>query len=321
MSDQTDTRTVPVEPRDEAPHEHGGEPGWSERLSFNFFDSESGFGGIARVEFFPGVGKAEGALSVFIPEGALAQVLVRDMTRAPGGHSVGRLQLDPYEALSKWRIRCKDVALLFSNATAVEAVPGAERRGAAGQLDLDLTFEAWMPPSGSVQRRTDVDEQHFVHVVSSGHFEQAGSYEGTIKVGNRGTTLRGTGVRDRSWGARARHATHSSQWFAVAFGPDLAFGARAVSAGARAMTSGWVLRDGMPRAVRELHAEIDYAGRVPAHVRVTVTDETSERYELEGETLATIPTREGSARAHHAMTSFRCGDRRTLGFVEYVEAG
>lgn len=318
MTGEADARSLPVEARDEAPHEHGGEPGWSERLSFDFFDPESGFGGIARVEFHPGDGRAEGSLSVFVPGGALAQVLVRDPASGSGGHSVGRLRLDPHEALSKWRIRCKDVALIFSNATAVEPAPGAERHGAAAQLDLDLSFEAWMPPSGSVRRQTEVDEHRFVRTVSSGHFEQAGGYAGTIRIGNRRAEIRGAGARDRSWGVVSPTASHASRWFVAAFDPNLAFGARAVSLGARALTSGWVLRDGAVRAVRELRFEADYAGRVPATVRLALTDDASDRYELEGETLAAIPTREGAARAHQAMTLFRYAGREALGLAEYL---
>ncbi|TML75117.1 MAG: hypothetical protein E6G04_12855, partial [Actinobacteria bacterium] len=96
--------------------------------------------------------------------------------RPPAG-----IHLDPHEALAKWRIRCKDVALVFPNASASGLPKTGERHGAAAQIDLELTFETWMPPSGSVERQTSVDELKYVNVTSAGHFEQAGRYHGKIR--------------------------------------------------------------------------------------------------------------------------------------------
>ena len=86
-----------IEPRDERPHEHGGRAGWSERLSFNFFDATSGFGGIARVDHRPVEKRADGTISVFMPEGAIATVFAKEPIADAGGSSVARIHLDPYQ--------------------------------------------------------------------------------------------------------------------------------------------------------------------------------------------------------------------------------
>jgi len=309
-----------IEPADEKPHEHGGEPGWSERLSFCFFDADAGFGGIVRADLRPGEKRADASVSLFMPGGAIATVLAREQNRAPGGSSVARIQLDPVEALQKWWIRCKDVALIFPNASATGLPKAGERTGAAGQIDLQVTFETWMPPTGEVERVTKVDELNFVRTMSTGHFEQAGRFHGKVRVGARQAALEATGVRDKTWGPIDPTAQHSSRWFVVAFGPALAFGVRAVSLGLRDLQSGWVMREGTVRGLKSCHIESDYEGRMLRSARLAITDDADDSYELTSETLTVLPMREGGARVHQAMTRYTLGDREAVGLVEEVSA-
>jgi len=310
-----------IEPRDERPHEHGGRAGWSERLSFAFFDPSSGFGGIARVDHRPVEKRADGTVSIFMPEGAIATVFAKEQIADAGGSSVARIHLDPYEALTKWRLRCKDIALVFPNATASGLPKTGERHGAASPIDLELTFDTWMPPAGSVERETSVNDLNYVRTTSTGHFEQAGRYHGKIRVGGRQTSFEGTGVRDRTWGPVDQTAHHSSQWFAVGFGPTLAFGARAMSFGIKGLQSGWVLREGEVRALSACHVESEYEGRAFREARLKLVDNAGDSYELTAESLYALPMREGKARIHQAMTRFRIGEREAVGLAEYVENG
>jgi len=310
-----------IEARDERPHEHGGRAGWSERLSFNFFDPSSGFGGIARVDHRPVEKKADGTISVFMPEGAIATVFAKESIADAGGSSVARIHLDPHEALTKWRIRCKDIALVFPNASATGLPKTGERHGAAAQIDLELTFETWMPPSGSVERDTSVDALKYVTVTSAGHFEQAGRYHGKIRVGGRQASFEGAGVRDKTWGPVDQTMQHSSAWFAVGFGPNLAFGARAMSIGVKGLHSGWVLRDGEVRALKSCRVETDYEGRAVRTARINLVDSADDTYEISAESLYALPMREGKARITQVMTRYRYGEREALGLAEYVENG
>jgi hypothetical protein len=308
-----------IEPKDERLHEDGGELGWSERLSFSFFDTDSGFGGIARVDVRSGEKRADGTLSVFLPEGALATVFSKAATGPGSGTSVDRIHLDAEEPLSRWRLRCKDVALVFPNAGARGLPRAGERHGSAAPIDLDLSFDAWMPPAGTVERRTEVDELNFARTLSTGHFEQAGRYSGKIRVGSRQATIDGTGVRDRTWGPLDPTAAHPSRWFAVAFSPALAFGVRGVTLGLQDLRSGWVLRDGAVREVKSFHLETEYEGRTFTAMRLDVTDDADDTYALEGESVCALPLREGSARVYQSMTRFRLGDRESLGLAEFLD--
>lgn len=308
----------PIDVRDDGTHEHGGEPGWSERLSFAFFDEPSRFGGIARVEFRPLDKLAEGTVTLFVSEGVVATVLAREGTPG-GGSSVGRILLDRHEPLQKWRVRCKDVALLFPSHRAPGGARG-QRTGAASQIDLDLTFEAWTPPSGSVTRDKRVDDLGFVQVSSSGHFEQAGRFSGRARVGGRAATIEGAGARLRSWGARDRTARHVERWFAIPFGPRLSFGLRSVSIGDRHLQHGWVAVDGEIRDVRGLHLETEQDARGVRTLALAVTDASGDRYDIAGETLESIPLREGDVRIRQSMTRFTLGERVCVGLAESIES-
>lgn len=299
-----------IDIRDDGIHEHGGEPAWSERVSFAFFDPAAGTGGVARTEFHPGEGIAEGTLTIFVGDGAIATVLAREETPG-GGASVGRIKLDRYEPLEKWRVRCKDIALAFSGSS---VGAGGKRSGAAVQVDLDLTFEAWTRPVGSADRRKNVDDLGFVQVVSSGHFEQAGRFSGRMRVGGRATTMEGSGVRTRSWGARDRTAQHEETWYAAAFGPGLSFGLRIVALGDRRWRHGWVQRGDDLRSIATVHVEDDRQARA----RLVLADDAGDEVTVQAETLQAIPMREGGARIRQAMTRFLVDDRETIGLVEHL---
>jgi len=306
----------PIDVRDDGTHEHGREPGWSERLVFAFFDPTAGVGGIARVEFHPGEQLAEGTLNIFVGDGAIATVLAREETPG-GGSSVGRIKLDRIAPLEKWRLRCKDIALVFPGASR-----GAQskRSGAAVQVDLDLAFEAWTPAAGSGERRKTVDELGFVQVVSSGHFEQAGRYSGRMRVGGRACTIDGSGVRARSWGTRDRTAQHRESWYAVAFGRGSSFSVRAVTLGDKGLRHGWVAQGDEVRDLASLHIETEQRGRGMDIAHLRVIDHAGASWELQAEALEAIPLRDGPARVRQVMTRFRLGDREAIGLAEHLDA-
>jgi len=315
----TQGTTQEVQARDDVPHEHGNEPGWSERVQFAFFDSESGFGGLVRATYHPRDRQADASLTLFVPGGAIATVLTKEKERDARSHSVARLTLEVTEPLARWNIRCKDIAMVFPGASVTGLPKSGERHGAGGQIELDLDFEAWCGAQGSVERVTTADEMGFVRTVSSGHLEQAGRFAGRVRLGNRAATMDCAGTRTRTWGARASTATHASRWFAASFSPTFAFSARAITMGERSMQSGWVLTPEGVRAITTMHAEMEYEGRAPAAVRLQITDESGAHHEVDGEAIVALPVREDGARVHQTMMRYRSGDREVLGLCEAIE--
>lgn len=317
MDGAAEPESLAISDRDDAPHEHGGAPGWLERLTFSFFDDASGFAGVARVEQRPREGEAEGTLTLFLPGGALATVLAKGKMERHAPPAAGRLILERREALRSWSIRCKDVALLFPNVGPAGLPKPGERTGAAGQCDVDLTFEAWMAPAGALQRDKHTDEMGFVQVVSSGRFEQAGRVTGRVRMGPNAATIDGTGIRERLWGVPPPPRT--ARAFTAAFGPSLAFSVTLTLQQARDVSTGWACRVDDVRAVRALHVEEETEGRVMTGARIRFTDDAGDEVGLDAETLATMPSRVGGARVRQSLMRFRAGERATFGLAELVD--
>ena len=201
MTDAANETARAIEARDESPHEHGGETGWIERYVFDFFDDARKLGGIVAMDFLPGERRAQSTVSLFLPEGAFATAIAREPNAKRADLKIGRLSIGLQEPLARWTLSCKDVALLFPNARAA-ALPagGQERHGAAAQIAIDLSFTALAPPAGSASRKSTMDANRFMTIVSSGWFAQPGSYNGTVRVGNRSFEVHARGFRERTWG-------------------------------------------------------------------------------------------------------------------------
>jgi len=284
-----------IEPRDESPHEHGGEHEWIERVGFNFFDAASGLGGIASMEYRPGERRALAELDVFLPEGPIAVAMAKANEVRRAELSVGRMRFELEEALTRWRIRSNDVALVFPR--------GDDRRGVASPVELDLKFEASCEPAGEGGRRTDIDKQRFMSIVSFGSLEQPGRMTGTLKVGTRELSVDATGVRERVWGVLGDEA-----WYAVAFGTDLAISSRRTSIGGTPLVRDVVFRDA-PQPLDGLEVTRS-DGRVEM-----VAGDGPEAPRIAGEIVATVPPASTDATVRRAMVRYRWGERSALGLM------
>ena len=297
-----------IEPRDETPHEHGGEPGWSERLAFNFFDVSSGAGGVATLEYLPGERRGTGEVDLFLPSGAVATALARahDVKRAE--HAVGRISFTCDEQMKRWTIRCTDIALLFPNAESATLSAQTERAGKAAQIQLELTFDAWSDAAGWAARRTDVDEMKFAKIVSLGWFEQPGTIRGTMRVGTNEMPFDGSGFRERAWGRI--EAAREDRWFVAAFGPDLSLSVGRITIDGEAAEHSRIFHGS-----RISHARAGDAHISDGEFSLPIAEEHA-RHELTGRILATIPPRDDAAKVYRSMTRFRLGAREALGLVE-----
>lgn len=301
--------------RDDGHHEHGSTPGWSERLTFTFFDEAAGFGGIARLVFRPLERAADGTINLFVPNQAVATVLAKGAWEGAGRTQVGRIRFERHDAMGTWHIGCKDVALVFPKVGPRGLPKSGRRTGAASPVEMDLSFEPWSEPAGHVERSKHIDEMGFVQVTSAGRFEQPGRMSGRIRVAALQGSIDGTAVRARAWGL----GPSPSRWITVAFDQGLSLGVRWVSFGDRREQAGWVARAGEVRAVRGFHLETDYEGRALAALRLALTDETGERHAVTGETVATMPVTDGTQRARQAMMAFECEGKRAQGLIEYAD--
>jgi hypothetical protein len=305
-----------IEHRDELPHEVGEDPAWSESYYFNFFDQAAGIGGFTRVGIRPNAGTADGNLFLFLADGRLAAVLNEADRTANGPPAVGTVSYECGEPLGRWRVRCRDTALVYADPASL-GVPG---EGGVTWVDLDLTFEAIMPPYGTSGRRVrTAAADATARVVAQGHFEQAGRIHGAVTVGAQTWTIDALGVRDKSWGPRDWSAPRGWRWFSMPFADDFALGVHTVLLPEREVQVGWMWRDGRTIKVSRFDLETKYEGPWHRWVHLRVSDDEGGVAYVEGEVLRVAPVTVGSTRIHEGMTRFRAGDRTTVGIAEYLD--
>ena len=294
--------------RDDALHEPGATPGWRERLTFFFADASSGFAGVARMNLHPVEGTADAALNVFLPGDALATSLAKGTFDKRT--TVGRLEFTAREPLKAWTVSCTDTALVFPKATAAGLPSAGERHGAAARISLDLQFEGWGEPVGSVLREKRTDEMNFVQVTSHGRLEQACRVTGTIRVGNRQGTVDAGGIRERTWGREAADTgSGRAMWLGVAFDPKAALVARGPIIGDTGSASGWSTEGPLTDVAFDVGAEGRAVRRVKLHLPGGA---------LNVDVRTSLPIKDRGMRVQQSLVSCRAGGREAWGIAEFT---
>ena len=304
--------TAEVGVGDDSLHEPGGRPGWRERLTFTLADPAIGFGGVARMNLYPVEKITDATLNLFLPGEALVTTIGKGAFDR--STTVGRLTFEVLEPMKRWRIMCRDTALVFPRATAAGLPKSGERQGAAARIELDLTLEAWSEPTGEVVRERHIDEQNFVQVISNGWFEQAMHVTGSIKVGNRTGSFDAGGVRERAWGGGAIvNQTAAATWLATAFDADTSVSLRGATYAGKGTVDGWRTARGRLAWVERVPLEHATEGRLVRGVRAEFPGEV-----LRAEVIGTVPVREGRARVQQSLVACRLGAREAWGIAEFT---
>ncbi len=304
-----------VSERDDGLHEHGGTPGWAERLTFTFFDPAARFGGIVRMSLRPLDGSTDATLNLFIADREVATVIAKGTFEKVT--EVGRILLEPAEPLRGWRLRCEDMALIMSGGGAAGLAPATERKGAAARIEVDLAFDAWTPPAGGVERKRSVDEMNFVQVTSHGRFVQGMRAHGRLRIGGVQASIDGTGVRERAWG-NAVELPAQTAWIAAAFGPTLAVSFRTQHIGGDTEEgSGSWLTDRSVHEALAVVVERETEGRAVRRFTARATA-AGDRHQITGEVRSTIPINDGGRRIRQSLVAYTLGARECWGLAEFT---
>jgi hypothetical protein len=161
---------------------------------------------------------------------------------------------------------------------------------------------------------------------ASEHYEQAGSYKGTIRIGDRTIELgNATGHRDHSWGARDMTAAKSWTWLTVQFEEGLAVNVASFKAGKLDIMGGYIHRNGRNRALREIKLETEFEedGLTQKSLRFSIEDTGGFQMDVEGRVVNPIPIVVADddrirSFAFEAMTEYTWQGRKAYGISEYV---
>jgi hypothetical protein len=275
----------------EAHHDRGhaveGDSAWSESYYFNGYDPATDSGFFTRVGIRPNEGTMDVGMSVWLPTGELAEYrsIVEQREMVDTTLSVGAVRYQMREPMTTWHLT------MDADATARPCTRGAlESRPV--HVSLDVTFDALAPPigtdgeGGSGPRTAEAAAA--ASSVGKGHFEQAGTWTGSIVVD--GTELvwsAARGNRDRSWGPRRWGGPTMWRWFSINVGDDLHFGGIRIGTGAGDLHRGWVWDRGRATSVAEWQLETELANDAVTHrvVHLTVLDKSGHSYPLRGDVL------------------------------------
>ena len=141
-------------------------------------------------------------------------------------------------------------------------------------MDVDITFKGWgevhnskkLYARGLARRMIEKDfglkDLMETRNFASEHYEQAGSYTGTMRIGDRTIELgNATGHRDHSWGARDMTAAKSWTWLTVQFEEGMAVNVASFKAGKLDIMGGYIYRNGRNRALRDIRTRNGIRGR------------------------------------------------------------
>ncbi|MFP5223993.1 MAG: hypothetical protein ACLGH3_00300 [Actinomycetota bacterium] len=194
-----------IDERDDRPHEHGGEDGWRESLTYVAADPAVMV--VVRATWDPQARTAAGDLLIRLEDGVILRAAFREDRVQTRETSIGALTFGPTERLNSWQLSAETVALVTTpgtvlvgaSATGTEASPAM---GQAKRCSVELSFEATGEAEGMATRRRVITDQRFASIVSSGHFDQPVRAAGEIRIGDRRLKADMHGLRTRTWGVR-----------------------------------------------------------------------------------------------------------------------
>ncbi|MUL65798.1 hypothetical protein BOO86_15085 [Mycobacterium sp. CBMA 234] len=189
---------------DEQPHQPGEETNWSENWLTYGWAPEQGIGIYFHIGRHPGsMGIYETTFNVYLPGDRF--LTHRGFAAAsPGGSPrVGAVSFHCEEPFQRWRKQFRGAA----RATTGDALrAGPLLDGSCVDVDLDLTITAASPPF-------DFGAEKLEQSWGSGHYEQHHQFTATLIIGAERFELRGTGLRDHSWGPRDWSGVGDTTWY------------------------------------------------------------------------------------------------------------
>jgi hypothetical protein len=331
--------TLLVSPEDEGLHPAQEDPLWSESLYLNFSDHNGQLGGFTRMALLAPKNETEGLLCLYLPDGGVGIVLIKDTLAQPVPNMVraGQLSHECVEPLKRWRIRYsgdvheyRDLQLgpprpveldlsieglhtpfYYPNYRKVTAPPPHRPDGAGLSRKL---VRAWRRP-GEIRLA--------LRMRSGRHYEQSMRIHGTVTLDGQRLPFDGGGHRDHSWGLRHWGLPQRWRWLTGQW-PDFAFNAMYITIAGSHLTNGYVWHEGQCSAVEHLTLDtsFDETGIAGRDVRLELTA-GGKKFTLTGNVLMNVPLpmpgKDYSSMYAIGRTRYRYEDRIGYGVTEFFE--
>jgi len=318
------------------------DPLYNDSHYFNFFDHDQGIGAFTRIGKLANRNASVGLFFIYLREGpafilAQSEHIPRDLTDLRSGP----IRYEIVKPLEELRIVSRAKFLRLENPRDWIDPVGLCHRVSDHDfedVDVDITFSGWgevhnakkLYARGLARRMIEKDfglrDIMEARKFASEHYEQAGSYTGTIRIGGRTIELgNATGHRDHSWGPRSISAIESWIWLTVQFEKGMAVNVAGFKAGKLDLMGGYICRNGRNRALREIRLDTEFEddGLTQKSLRFAVEDTGGFKMDVEGKAVNPIPIMVADddkirSFAFEAMTEYRWQGRKAYGISEYV---
>jgi len=160
--------------------------------------------------------------------------------------------------------------------------------------------------------------------IASEHYEQAGSYKGTLKIGSRTIEIDAIGHRDHSWGIRDWHAPEKWTWLSVEFGDGVGLNLCRIVIGKVDMFLGYIIREGRNYPLKEhtLDTEFEPDGITQKKLHFCIEDVGGFRMNVTGQVFNvfhfTFKEDGKHTIVNEGLTEYSWEEKKSFGISEYL---
>jgi hypothetical protein len=286
--------------KDELRHAHDNDPRWRESLYWGFVLPDASLGGVVYLRLDPNAKTVSPMILVYRNFGDVAYFFnASDPMPA-------RLELDHVTVQG---FRLKGLQPLSTCSVAFDDGAGAS---------LEFSFTGIHPPFDYASNRAGCPSP-----LAANRFEQAGRFDGVLRLKGDTFPLSGFGQRDHSWGTRDWTAIQHYKWISAQSDDGLAVNLTCSVIRGETAFNGYVYDGTEVSGIVRAHVETAYApdGATQQAIAAAILDEAGRTTRLQGTVFALteIPT-EQSVLAE-AVARFKIDGAPGTGIIEYLWPG
>ena len=297
------------------------DPKWQENFFFILWDTTNRHGFMVHLQRIPALGWQEAQAVVSIGGMLASATLRRPFLPAAG---VPELSMEPVEPYRAWHLHGGfDAALGLGPLGFVFTEPAGDEHAT-----LDVTLRSELPVADFGQGlRELVSALHSdptgPQMTHAEHYEQGGTWEGSLRIGDREVDGRGLFVRDHSWGPR-NEQNFKAFWTATCLDEGRVFcNAIGMPQADRVVGVGAMVDESGVRFTTEVSASYEPVAGLRSYERSVVRYGAGIDAEVTATTQAHVPMylpHSGPRRYdNNAISAAVSGDRRGFAVMEWAD--